>query len=71
MIAYYHHTANRLEKITDLSGKSRPYTWEVQTNSLGLREDTDSPAANPAGTTRWLALGDSWVFGTSVTQGMT
>jgi lysophospholipase L1-like esterase len=48
-----------------------PYTWEVRTNSLGLREDMDSPAANPTGTTRWLALGDSWVFGTSVTQGMT
>jgi lysophospholipase L1-like esterase len=48
-----------------------PYTWEVQTNGLGLREDAQTPPIHPAGSTRWLALGDSWVFGTSVTQGKT
>ncbi len=48
-----------------------PYTWEARTNSLGLREDEDTPAARPEGTQRWLALGDSWVFGTSITQGKT
>ena len=48
-----------------------PYTWDARTNSLGLREEEDTPAQRPEGTTRWLALGDSWVFGTSVTQGKT
>ncbi len=51
--------------------KDGPYTWEARTNSLGLREDGETPATRAAGSTRWLALGDSWVFGTSVTQGKT
>jgi len=48
-----------------------PYPWLAQTNQLGLREDVDTQAQTPDGTTRWLALGDSWIFGTSVTQGKT
>ncbi len=45
-----------------------PYSWTVTTNALGLRETADFPKEIPAGTSRVLALGDSWVFGTSVTQ---
>jgi lysophospholipase L1-like esterase len=48
-----------------------PYTWRVQTNARGLRESYPIPPAIPAGSARVLALGDSWIFGTSVTQGRT
>lgn len=48
-----------------------PYRWEAVTNSLGLRESEETSTSRPDGTTRWLALGDSWIFGTSVTQGKT
>jgi len=55
-----HHTLN-----------DGPYAWEVHTNALGLRELGPTAASRPAGTRRYLALGDSWMFGTSVTQGQT
>jgi hypothetical protein len=47
------------------------YPYVYRTNSLGLREDQELAAAIPAGTERYLALGASWMFGTSVTQGRT
>jgi lysophospholipase L1-like esterase len=48
-----------------------PYTWAVQTNDLGLRESAEISAQIPEGSVRVLALGDSWIFGTSVNQGHT
>lgn len=43
--------------------------WVASTNSLGLREDAEIPAAKPAGSYRMLALGDSWMFGWAADQG--
>ena len=47
------------------------YVYVYRTNSLGLREDQELSQAIPPGSERYLALGDSWMFGTSVTQGKT
>lgn len=47
------------------------YPYEYRTNSLGLREDNELTPSVSKDTKRFLALGDSWVFGTSVTQGKT
>lgn len=43
--------------------------WVSRTNSLGLREDAEIPAAKSPGSYRMLALGDSWMFGWSADQG--
>ncbi|MCK6522884.1 hypothetical protein L6R49_15755 [Myxococcota bacterium] len=48
-----------------------PYAWTVRTATMGLREDADPSPEIPAGTTRLLALGDSWMFGWSADQGLT
>lgn len=48
-----------------------PYRVDYKTNSAGFRESTETPIRKPAGTTRYLAVGDSWIWGTSVTQGKT
>ena len=52
-------------------GTDGPYRFDVVTNSLGLRDEDEHPAALTEGTDRYLALGDSWIFGTSVTQDRT
>jgi lysophospholipase L1-like esterase len=46
------------------------HPWAVQTNSEGLREDGEVPHAKLADR-RFLALGDSWMFGVSADQGQT
>lgn len=48
-----------------------PYTWEVKINDQYFRESSDTDRTAPAGQYRVLALGDSWVFGWSTTQGRT
>ena len=53
---------------SEQSGNDGPYRFTIQTNAQGLRDAEDHPTAKPEGTDRYLALGDSWVFGTSVTQ---
>lgn len=52
-------------------GNDGPYTFEIKTNSDGMRDTVDHPQAKPANVDRYLALGDSWIFGTSVTQNAT
>lgn len=47
-----------------------PYVWTAQVNAQGLRESAEIPFQGPKDQTRWLALGDSWVFGMSANQGM-
>lgn len=44
------------------------HPWRIATNKLGLREDEEHSFAKPAGTKRFLALGDSWIFGYSLDQ---
>lgn len=53
------------------SREDGPYKWRVRLNALGLREDREIPRTAEAGTRRYLALGDSWMFGYSVDQGKT
>ncbi len=48
-----------------------PYRWATSLNALGLREDDEVPAKKPPGTYRILAIGDSWMYGFSVSQGHT
>jgi len=52
-------------------GTDGPYRFDVVTNGLGLRDDVEHEKAIPEGSDRYLALGDSWIFGTSVTQDRT
>lgn len=52
-------------------GTDGPYPYEIQTNALGMRDAQEHELDLPAGTDRYLALGDSWIFGTSVTQSST
>lgn len=52
-------------------GNDGPYRYEIQTNAIGLRDAIDHEPAKPQGVDRYLALGDSWVFGTSLTQSAT
>jgi len=52
-------------------GTDGPYSFHIQTNSLGLRDTLEHPRQKPSGTDRYLALGDSWIFGTSLDQGST
>lgn len=56
---------------TRASNPDGPYRWYYNTNLQGLREEGEIPREKPAGTRRILAIGDSWIFGISVTQGMT
>lgn len=56
---------------SDQHSNDGDYRYEYRTNSLGLREDDELSVQIPEGTKRYLALGDSWIFGTSVTQGKT
>ena len=49
-------------------GSDGPYDYEIRTNSLGLRADTELTSDIPEGAERYLALGDSWIFGTSLGQ---
>ena len=49
-------------------GSDGPYDYEIRTNSLGLRADTELSPDIPEGAERYLALGDSWIFGTSLGQ---
>jgi lysophospholipase L1-like esterase len=60
-----------LRRSTQTTGTDGPYSWTIATNELGLRREGETPRKIPDGTKRYLALGDSWVFGTSVTQGKT
>ncbi len=48
-----------------------PNHWRYRMNAAGLREDAEVPSARPPGTRRWLALGDSWIFGESADQSAT
>lgn len=48
-----------------------PYTWTIRINTDGLRSDQHFTPRKPRGTYRILAVGDSWIFGFSVTQGRT
>lgn len=48
-----------------------PYRWETTVNDDTLREDGPVAAHPQPGEKRILALGDSWIFGISVTQGRT
>jgi hypothetical protein len=52
-------------------GTDGPYRFDVVTNSLGLRDEEEHQASLAEGSDRYLALGDSWIFGTSVTQART
>ncbi len=52
-------------------GNDGPYSFHIQTNSLGLRDTEEHDTQKPSGTDRYLALGDSWIFGTSLDQGST
>jgi hypothetical protein len=52
-------------------GTDGPYAFEIQTNSLGLRDDAELSVQKSAGQDLYLALGDSWIFGTSLTQDAT
>lgn len=54
-----------------LSTQDGPYRVEYRTNEAGLRESQETPRSKPSGTSRYLAVGDSWIWGTSVTQGAT
>lgn len=56
---------------SEATKRDGPYPWRWRTNASGFREDAETPAASPEGVTRYLALGDSWVFGVSTTQGTT
>ena len=56
---------------TDVKNADGPYAWTAHHDALGLRETTDTPEHPPAGKRRLLALGDSWIYGFSVTQGRT
>lgn len=47
------------------------YVYRWRTNAAGFREDAETPRDRPAGAVRYLALGDSWIFGVSATQGAT
>ena len=49
-------------------GSDGPYDYTIRTNSLGLRADAELTPEMPEGTERYLALGDSWIFGTSLDQ---
>jgi lysophospholipase L1-like esterase len=60
-----------LRRSTETTGTDGPYPWKIVTNSLGLRENEESSEHIPEGSQRYLAVGDSWMFGTSVTQGKT
>ncbi len=48
--------------------KDGHHPWSVRTNDQGLREEEAIPAASLSDR-RYLALGDSWMFGVSATQG--
>lgn len=45
-----------------------PNHWRYRMNAQGLREDEEIPAKKPAGSRRYLALGDSWIWGQSADQ---
>ncbi len=60
-----------LRKSSSTTSSDGPYPWTITTNNLGLRENEEPTPQAAKGTKRYLALGDSWVFGTSVTQGKT
>jgi len=48
-----------------------PNHWRYRMNAEGLREDAEVVRSRPPGGTRWLALGDSWIWGQSADQGQT
>jgi len=52
-------------------GQDGPYAYTIRTNALGLRADAEVERAMPEGEERYLALGDSWIFGTSLDQSAT
>lgn len=49
-------------------GSDGPYDYVIQTNSKGLRDTEEHGLKKPADVDRYLALGDSWIFGTSLDQ---
>jgi len=55
----------------ELTNSDGPYIWKAKHNASGFRESAPTPAYPPKGKRRLLALGDSWVYGFSVTQGHT
>lgn len=48
-----------------------PNHWRYRMNAAGLREDAEVARARPPGGTRWLAIGDSWIWGQSADQSQT
>ncbi len=56
---------------SNLTNSDGPYTWTAHYNARGFRETEETPDEAPPGKRRLLALGDSWIFGFSVTQGRT
>lgn len=48
-----------------------PNHWRYRMNAAGLREDKEIPRERPAGTVRYLALGDSWIWSQSADQSTT
>ena len=67
---YRHAVALARPNVKDVRGDHRePLTYK--TNSMGFRESEEIPQRKAAGTFRVLALGDSWIYGFSVTQNKT
>ncbi len=48
-----------------------PNYWRYRMNAAGLRADKEFPRERPAGTVRYLALGDSWIWGQTTDQSLT
>ena len=54
-----------------LESSDGSYRWKIFANNLGLRETAPTEGVRPKNQFRVLALGDSYMYGYSVTQGKT